>query len=122
MGGVQERWPIAVHIDGFKKGLQVVFQLFSSLKLLVSLTVCRAQVIDRTVSINVFKGEVLEDSLEEVVQYRQFTVQVGGWLSVCGRVAREGMEVARDRAQRLQMRCHISKQIPKRADVLHQWT
>ncbi|MEW5306851.1 MAG: hypothetical protein WDW36_009289 [Sanguina aurantia] len=33
------------------------------------------QVIDRTVSINVFKGEVLEDSLEEVVQYRQFTVQ-----------------------------------------------
>ncbi|MEW5318776.1 MAG: hypothetical protein WDW38_009968 [Sanguina aurantia] len=33
------------------------------------------EVIDRTVSINVFKGEVLEDSLEEVVQYRQFTVQ-----------------------------------------------
>ena len=36
------------------------------------------QILHRTVSVNVFKGEEVEQALEEVVMQRQFTVQVGG--------------------------------------------
>ena len=34
------------------------------------------QILYRTVSVNVFKGEEVEQALEEVVMQRQFTVQV----------------------------------------------